>query len=266
MFKPNPCFTFNIGFHHPRKDQCATCAKYKLASAAEQEELRDSQAEHLHWRDAAQEAKRKETEEAMKGKDTVVATFDLQSVLQVPCSAASPFYYKRKICVYNLSVYETSSKKKTAHCFVWSEIDGKRGSNEIGSCLLKYIAQLPSEKKHLVLFSDCCSGQNRNQFTMAALLWAVQNSHLETIKMCFLESGHTQMECDSMHSTIENFKKNKSIYSVPEWVNIMIGARRRNPYIVHRLSFKDFFDLKVLMKMMSGNKNTGVLFNSVVGF
>ena len=58
--------------------------------------------------------------------------------------------------------------------------------------------------RHTILYSDACSGQNRNQFTATALMHAVTNlPNLETIDHKFLESGHTQMEFDSMHSAID---------------------------------------------------------------
>ena len=44
----------------------------------------------------------------------------------------------RKLCCYNLSVYSAGDKKGT--CFLWSEIEGKRGSNEISTCLSLYLS------------------------------------------------------------------------------------------------------------------------------
>lgn len=50
-------------------------------------------------------ASREKDIELAKGDDKLlVATIDLQSVLQIPQSAESLFYYKRKICVYNLTI------------------------------------------------------------------------------------------------------------------------------------------------------------------
>jgi hypothetical protein len=71
---------------------------------------------------------------------------------------------------------------------------------------------LPRCVRHVVLYSDCYTGQNRNQYITTGLLHTLQNSgNLETIEHNFLESGHTQMECDSMHSMIEQAKKRTSI-------------------------------------------------------
>jgi hypothetical protein len=63
---------------------------------------------------------------------------------------------------------------------------------------------LPNTKTHAIFYSDACSGQNRNQFIASCLLHVVINHQsITVIDHKFLESGHTQMECDSMHYSIE---------------------------------------------------------------
>jgi hypothetical protein len=45
----------------------------------------------------AREEKKKDKEHAKISKDTFKATFDLQAVLQTPCSIVSQIYYMRKL-------------------------------------------------------------------------------------------------------------------------------------------------------------------------
>ena len=78
----------------------------------------------------------------------------------------SQLYYSRKICVYNLTIYE-SRLPNDGYCNVWTEMNGKRGSSEIGSALWFWLKQIPKTVKELSLFSDCCGGQNRNQHIAA---------------------------------------------------------------------------------------------------
>ena len=89
----------------------------------------------------------------------VAATFDLQSILQLPCSDATPLYYKRKLVLYNSTVHEAVSLD--GH-YVWNETNGRKGSNEIGTALYHDLTSRPPVKK--VLSSDICNGQNRNQY------------------------------------------------------------------------------------------------------
>lgn len=57
---------------------------------------------------------------------------------------------------------------------------------------------------------DTGGGQNWNQQVTAVLMHAVQKVvHLKRVELKFLESGHSHMECDSMHSAIKSAKTNK---------------------------------------------------------
>ena len=68
------------------------------------------------------------------------------------------------------------------------------------------------------MFSDTCSGQNRNQNVAAILLHAAKSiKHLRVIEQKLLEKGHSYMECDSMHAVIENVKKNRPVFSINGW-------------------------------------------------
>ena len=133
----------------------------------------------------------------------MTVTFDIQSVLQIPSSEVSLLYYKRKLNMYNLTIYEGFQPNR-GFCLAWTEISGNRGSCEIGSCLLWDITNhFPPHVKHLSLFSDTCGGRNRNIQVASLFLNLVQVTELSIMEQKFLESGHSYMECDSMHSAIE---------------------------------------------------------------
>lgn len=69
---------------------------------------------------------------------------------------------------------------------------------------------------------------------------------MEVIEQKFLESGHTDMEVDSMHSTIERAKRNIPVYTPGDWATIIRAACVKKPYDVDILVFQDILDLKVL--------------------
>lgn len=63
--------------------------------------------------------------------------------------------------------------------------------------------------------------------TATSLMHAVTNlQHIEQIDHTFLESGHTQMECDSMHAAIE-FAKKTEIYVPHMWKNVIRMTRKK---------------------------------------
>ena len=88
-------------------------------------------------------------------------------------------------------------------------MDGKRGSSEVGSCILNWLSKLPEPVNEAVLYSDTCSGQNRNRYIAAVLLYAVQTTNVKVVYQKFLGQGHTYMKVDSMHGSIEFAKKER---------------------------------------------------------
>lgn len=190
----------------------------------------------------------------------MVASFDLQSTLQIPCSDVSLMYYSRKLNMFNLTVYEVAPPQN-AYCFTWTKINGKHGSSEIGSCLLKWIQTLPTEVTNITLYSDSCGGQNRNHNIMALMIYIIQTTNIIQIQHTFMESGHSMMEVDSMHSAIENAKRNVPIYTVQDWLTIFQVARstrNRNkskpPYEVKEMQYKDIMNLQKLSSLLIKNK------------
>jgi hypothetical protein len=61
------------------------------------------------------------------------------------------------------------------------------------------------------------------------------------------------MECDSMHSTIEQAKKRASIFIPSQWDTIITMARKKHPYIVVPLRFNQFYDLQKVAKENYGS-------------
>lgn len=99
---------------------------------------------------------------------------------------------------------------------------------------------LPEGKDKVVLYSDGCSYQNRCSNLSNALLHVASTKQV-VIEQQFLEVGHTQMEADAMHSTIERKLKNKKINVPADYVSVCKEARRiPSPYSVHYLNHKFF--------------------------
>lgn len=246
---------FNLSFFRPKKDNCLTCEKFLKSKTIDEHEY----LAHMQRKEEAYTAK--EADKKRVSESFVSATFDLQSVLQIPSSDVSQMYYSRKLCAYNLSIYEAAAPNK-AFCFTWTELNGQRGSCEIGSALLQWINKLPEAVKEISLFSDTCGGQNRNQFIAALGLFVTQNSSIDILQHNFLESGHSYMEVDSMHSAIETAKKYVAVYTMNDWINIFKTARsnrgrKKNavPYEVQELRYFDMIDLKSLAKNIIQNKS-----------
>ena len=118
----------------------------------------------------------------------------------------SLMYYMRKFCCFNFTVFCLANL--TGICYLWTEIEGKRGSCEVATCLNLHLRSLPPTKTHMILYSDACGDQNSNQVIATCAFEAVETiPSINIIDHKFLESGHTHIECDSMHSAVEHAKK-----------------------------------------------------------
>jgi len=87
------------------------------------------------------------------------------------------------------------------------------------------------------------------------MMFAVQTiPNIQTIDLKYMESGHSYLEADSMHSTIETARKHQSIYSPREWELIIGSARiKPRPYVVNTLNHGDFIDVKHLASQFLKN-------------
>lgn len=74
-----------------------------------------------------------------------------------------------------------------------------------------------------------------------------------------MESGHSYMEVDSMHSSIEKAQKNVNVYSIHDWENIFKLARtNKSPYITKEMYYTDVVDLKTVSQHTISNKKIDV--------
>lgn len=234
-----------LSIYTPRKDQCDLCVGYK--ENTETQEKYD--AHQKRKRDA-----RLEKENDENRPNTLVFTMDMQGVLLSPYLKASSLYYKMKLCVHNFTIFHKRSKDVS--CYLWHEGEGGITSNEITSIITNFIEGLNLEGiEEIIFWSDGCGYQNRNVHLTNALLLLSQKLNI-TITQKYLEKGHTQMECDSIHAHIERKLKNKSIHSPAGYIDI-IETARNNPYpykvkyLDHKF-FKDFSKIKIISSIRPG--------------
>jgi hypothetical protein len=89
--------------------------------------------------------------------------------------------------------------------YFWNESQGDLSANLFASCVVDYIETIVKDNpniKHINIYSDVCTYQNRNCVLSKALSHICRLKRVE-ITQNFLEKGHTQMEVDSVHSVIE---------------------------------------------------------------
>lgn len=132
--------------------------------------------------------------------------------------------------------------------YVWDETIASRGAQEVVSCILKHIKNLRSEK-HIIAYSDMCTGQNRN--IKVALMWLkiVQalDNNVEIIDHKFLISGHSFLPNDRDFGVVEMaLKKNNLLFVPQDYYKIIKNCRKGNNFIVTEMKQEDFVSTKLL--------------------
>ena len=85
---------------------------------------------------------------------------------------------------------------------------------------------LPSSIKEINFYSDICSGQQRNCNFSTMCLHAIQKLSFVNINHKHFESGQSQMDVDSVHSTIERATKHSDMNMPSEWYTTVRLAKR----------------------------------------
>lgn len=136
---------------------------------------------------------------------------DIQAVMICPVTKASAEYFWSKLIVHNFTFFDI--KSPDSYCNLWDESQSDFSASVFALIIIKFLEdKVPFvEGDEVTLWLDGCTYQNQNSIVSNTLLnFSIENKIV--ILQKYLENGHTQMKCDSMHSTIErNFKK-KSIY------------------------------------------------------
>ena len=95
----------------------------------------------------------------------------------------------------------------------------------------------------MYLFTDNCTGQNKNHFIVQMM--SVQASKRKiTVHLIYLEKGHTQNINHAVHSIIEKAKKGVNINHPLQWITLIEKASQKNPFKGTFMSTKDFFNFK----------------------
>ena len=243
---------FDLKFHQPRSDTCKTCEELKLnIQTADDEDEKEQlkRARDLHHRraDAARKAMESDAKTAGDNERVYCLSFDLQQTLDTPKLPVGEAYYSRQLSTFNLAVVNNTTLH--ANMYIWNEADGRRGSDEIGSCLLKYIDDLRQEVDHLILYLDGCGGRNKNHQLQMLWMRLVASGRFKQIDHKFLVVGHTYLPCDRCFAHIEKKKrKTDYVFTTDEWARVIRESRPKKPFKVVRMTSADFVDIDASLK------------------
>lgn len=247
----------NLSIFSPKKDQCDLCCQYKVNNLPEEEYQN-----HISRKNQAREEKTKDKLSAEAGECHVFSC-DLMAVQLLPYCQANAIYYKMKLAVHNYTVYNLGTHE--AICYWFDESQCELVASTFASCLTDIIEEtLKKSLKQVIIYSDGCTAQNRNSVLSNALLH-LSIKYKVNITQKYLEKGHTQMECDSVHSVIER-KLKRNDYYLPCQLSQLSKESRLHPfpYKSKELSYTYFSDYTCKSKMIYDSIRPGRTTNDPV--
>nr|CAH7736180.1 unnamed protein product [Callosobruchus chinensis] len=231
----------NLALFCPKKDQCNTCVSHKAGNV--DQKVYD---EHIKLKNRARSEKDFDKKDAETQKKHVFV-MDVQAVKLCPVNDANKFYFKTRLKVHNFTIYNLGTHQCTNYW--WNESEGDLVASVFTSIIIHHIEKHCVDGKPIILWSDGCPYQNRNSI-LANALCNYSNKNNISITQKYLEPGHSQMECDSVHSVIERKLNHREISLPFEYVNITKNARQKPfpydaEYLEHQF-FKNYDDSNIL--------------------
>ena len=244
--------SLNISFKKPLIDTCKTCDAFYVSirntkDAEDKSEKERQLHAHQEAADLTYDVKREDKERAKSNVNIQCCSFDLQQCLPTPCLSSNVVFYKRQLWTYNLTVHD--AKEDRCVCFMWHEATGKRGSNEIASCMYSYLQAIDPKINHIILYSDSCGGQNRNASMSAMMSYAVSSiPHISVIDHKYMVPGHSHLECDADQARIERARKQSDIeISIPhDWLQFVKTVRGKKCFKVVEMNSNTFYNFSDL--------------------
>ena len=250
---------FNLRFKTPHKDTCKTCDVYKAqlncSSHLDREKLENDHKTHLDTAAELREQMNKDLKSSKEDETVQTLTFDLQKTHPLPKLPTGIVYYKRQLNFFNLGIAVGSTGKGIFN--VWLEYEAGRGTQEVGSCLRKFIINnIKAPVTKLNLWSDSCGGQNRSIKLVLMLIHILQNHpSLEEIQLKFLLSGHSFLPNDSHFGDVEcALKSQQRVYTDQDYINIMRACRNKNKFIVNKITREDIVSVINLERAITNRK------------
>lgn len=250
---------FNLSFGSPKSDTCNRCDLSQTSLKTETDEQKHTELTvqlELHQRKAQSGYNNLKSDKELAAQDPSISLIssDLQQVLPTPYLSTNVVFYKRQLSVYNLGVNEVATGKSFMH--MWPETDGGRGSEDVASCLLRYIKEEKGgDVKHIIAFSDTCGGQNRNFNVASFWIYCINCELVECVDHKFMYSGHSFLPNDRDFGSIEQRKRQvQTVYVPQQWYDLVRTARRHKPFVVKEMKQSDFKSFQEVREHMVNRK------------
>jgi hypothetical protein len=191
------CIARRVRTGRIHKDLCMRCRAGNKFGKGDDDKIREKRDAHVAAAAAALDGYRADRE--IDSDEHYCVTADLMSNVLLPRHHEAQLYYNSKLTQRVFGIIRTRKgqiDRQGSSIVSWSELDGSRGSSEIGTCLFKWGVSLPVTAKHVILWQDRCPGQNDNRYVRLALTALKTRRPELRIVLKFFESGHSFNDAD----------------------------------------------------------------------
>ena len=140
--------------------------------------------------------------------------------------------------------YNHDEIAKHIHATVYTEDIGKKGSNNVVSCMHKTFTHQNIIREDdpggvLNVFFDNCTGQNKNNTVLKYAVWLAEMGYFKKVNFCFLIVGHTKNAADCLFNAMKFDYWNHNIYTSED---LMAKLNKSEFVTIHEGKEDDFFD------------------------
>lgn len=244
----------NLSFRPPRMDTCKDCDRLKIRAQQRNEEGRQAKSaleeHHRIVEESLHQIQQDFTSSTLPNSTATTLTMDLQKVFLLPKLTHSSMYYARQLSCYNFGIHIADSNG--AVMCIWDESYAGRGANEMASCLFHALNDglIGISKRHLIIFSDNCAGQLKNQMFIMLYIFLISLNLFDTIDHKFLVSGHSFSASDRDFALIELASKRSKLQTPTDVHRVIKSARKLRPFTVLDITEKPIFDFSSKAKTL----------------
>lgn len=236
---------FNYKFGRPKSDVCNQCEELKclMKTKTNPQEIKTVENRlklHKTMANAFYTNMRKAQDTVEKESNVECLVFDFMQHVPVPHLPVNEVFYLRQMWVYTFGIHHYFQGGDKDYFYMWCECDAQHGANEVISCLNHFIENKVGQQcDTLMLFSDGCTGQNRNHTMIRYLMTLVNTSRFKTVQHFFPTRGHSFMPCDRDFAKLGKLKKRTEKAAVPgDWVTLF--SESNNVIKFPEISFFDY--------------------------
>lgn len=240
--------SLNIGFARPSQDECEICESYKNHNHSIGEEESSCHKctyakQHLENASLARHSYQRDRNKENPPNGHMSLAVDMQKVIMLPKTSLKSQYFVSRLTVFNETFCDL--KGNGDYCLLWHEATSGRCASDLTSVFFKMVNIL-SDYTTFTIWCDNCCAQNKN-WTLICGMWICTNlfGGPESVKIKYLEKGHTFMRPDAIHGAIG--KKLKKSARVHDWNDLECLVQSSTKHIrVITLNYTDMYEFKDL--------------------